>query len=270
MNNSFDAARVRVLVSDIDGTLIPEAAPQVDPEYFELIIALRKAGYRVILASGRQKESIEMLFHPILEHVDIVSSGGLCITTDAGTEMLNSIPRDWVEEIERDIEALEGVEAMISSSDITFAQNPDGEMCCFLRDAYGVRLSYLDGVGQLPDIAIGKISLYAGTKISERASQFTTKWQDRLNITQAGEFWIDCVMPEISKAHAIQKLLDSYGLSKEQLFASGDQMNDMAMLRLAGQSLAVSNAHPELKEIATFSADNSDFKAVARVWRSLL
>ncbi len=270
MNNSFDAARVRVLVTDIDGTVIPEAAPQVDPEYFELIIALRRAGYRVIIASGRQKESIEKLFHPILEHVDIVSSGGLCITTSAGTEMLNAIPRDWVEELERDIDALQGVDAMICSSDISFAQQGNGEMCNFLRDAYGVNLSILEGVGQLPDIPIGKISLYARTGLIEKATQFVEKWQSRLNITQAGEFWLDCVMPEISKAHAIQKLLDSYGLSKEQLFASGDQMNDIAMLRLAGQSLAVSNAHPQVKEIATFCADNSDYKAVARLWRSLL
>ncbi len=261
---------IKVVATDIDGTIMPEAGLALDASYFKIIADLRAAGYRVIIASGRQMESIERLFEPVLDEIDIVANGGLCLKGVQGWEMLESVPRSWVEEVERDIEQLTDVEGLFCGLGVSYAQHPQSEMCCFLRDAYKINLYPLEGVGCLPDVPLGKISLYSRDGVEARSRSFIEKWSSRLSLTVAGEYWIDCTMQGINKAQAIQRLLDQYGLRPEQLMASGDQMNDYEMLRMAGLSLAVSNADERLKTVATHYPDNADFLAVARAWRGLL
>ncbi len=265
---NFDS--VKVVATDIDGTIMPEAGLELDASYVEIIPELRAAGYRVIIASGRQMESIERLFEPVLDEIDIVANGGLCLKGAQGWEMLESVPRAWVEEMERDMEQLPDVEGLFCGLGMSYAQHPQSEMCCFLRDAYRINLYPLEGVGCLPDVPLGKISLYSRDGVEARSRSFIEKWSSRLSLTVAGEYWIDCTMQGINKAQAIQGLLTQYGLRPEQLMASGDQMNDYEMLRMAGLSLAVSNADARLRAVATHCPENADFLAVARAWRSLL
>lgn len=261
---------VKAVVTDIDGTVMPEASTKLNPVYFDIISQLKAAGYQVIIASGRQQESIEYIFEPVLGEIDIVSGGGLCIKSQQGAEMLNRIPRAWLEEMEHDIELLANVDGLFSGMGISYAQHPEGDMSRFLRDSYKINLDSLASVGCLPDVPIGKVSLYSKVDIEERSKVFVEKWASKLSVTQAGEFWIDCVMPSINKAHAIEKLLSQYGISPVNLLASGDQMNDYGMLSMAGQSIAVSNAVAKLKEVATVCAPNEDYLAVARAWQALL
>ncbi len=268
--SKIDFGLIKAVVTDIDGTIIPEAGLKLDERYFDIIRKLKKAGYHVIIASGRQLESIEYLFEPVLNEIDIVSNGGLCIKTRSGLEMLEAIPPSWVHEMEEDIEDLHDVDGLFCGAGIAYAQHPQGEMCRFLRDSYKVKLQSLEGTGSLPDLPFGKVSLYSKHEVESKSQAFIAKWSTQLSLTQAGEFWIDCVMPSVNKANAILKLLSRYEITPQQLLASGDQMNDYEMLRMAGQSIAVSNAHNALQQIAQLVAENDDYLAVHRSWSELL
>ena len=56
---------IRLIVSDIDGTLVPEGGTYVNPEYMTVIRALLDRGVRFAAASGRQAASIDAVFHEI-------------------------------------------------------------------------------------------------------------------------------------------------------------------------------------------------------------
>lgn len=63
---------VRLIASDIDGTLLPYGAAALDPALFGLIRRLRDRGVLFCPASGRQYHSLRRLFAPV---ADAVSSG---------------------------------------------------------------------------------------------------------------------------------------------------------------------------------------------------
>ena len=44
---------IKLIVTDIDGTLLPEGTHSLDPEYFEVITRLREKGIQFAAASGR-------------------------------------------------------------------------------------------------------------------------------------------------------------------------------------------------------------------------
>ena len=58
---------IKLIVSDVDGTLVPEGTNNINPELFELILRLKKKGVYFAVASGRHKCSIEKIFAPVKE-----------------------------------------------------------------------------------------------------------------------------------------------------------------------------------------------------------
>lgn len=67
-----------------------------------------------------------------------------------------------------------------------------------------------------------------------------------------------------SKAEAFRFLLNLLNLKPENLMACGDSYNDLAMLNLAGVSVAMENAVEDLKEKVDYVTDTNDNDGVAK------
>lgn len=53
---------IRLIVSDIDGTLTEDGGSRLDPELYEVILKLKSQGIYFAAASGRHSASIEYIF----------------------------------------------------------------------------------------------------------------------------------------------------------------------------------------------------------------
>ena len=67
---------IKLIVTDIDGTLVPDGANEVNPQLYDQILRLREAGIQFAAASGRQWRSIERLFEPGKEKIFYISDNG--------------------------------------------------------------------------------------------------------------------------------------------------------------------------------------------------
>ena len=67
----------------------------------------------------------------------------------------------------------------------------------------------------------------------------------------SGRKWIDVMQRGVTKATGIRQVLDAHGISADEMMAFGDSMNDYEILRMAGISMAMGNARPAIKQIAT-------------------
>ena len=66
-----------------------------------------------------------------------------------------------------------------------------------------------------------------------------------------------------SKAEALRRMRDIFGIKKEEMMAVGDSPNDMAMLMDAGLAVAVANAEDEVKAVAGYIAPSNHDDGVA-------
>jgi len=73
----------------------------------------------------------------------------------------------------------------------------------------------------------------------------------------------------VTKAGALAELCRRWGVTAEEVIAFGDMPNDGPMLRWAGQSWAVANAHPEARAAATDVTASNDEDGVARILEGL-
>ena len=64
---------IRLIISDIDGTLVPEGGFDLNPEYLEVIRNLDAKGITFVVASGRQMTSEDKIFGPVRDHIFYIS-----------------------------------------------------------------------------------------------------------------------------------------------------------------------------------------------------
>lgn len=76
--------------------------------------------------------------------------------------------------------------------------------------------------------------------------------------------WCDIMEPEVSKVLGMQKVVEHYGCTMQDVIAFGDSMNDYEILSAAGYSIAMGNAAEKLKEIADLVTDDIDKDGIAK------
>ena len=62
---------IKLIVSDLDGTLVEDGGGVLNPEYFSQIRRLKKAGILFAAVSGRSYSSLEKLFAPVIDDIPI-------------------------------------------------------------------------------------------------------------------------------------------------------------------------------------------------------
>ena len=74
---------------------------------------------------------------------------------------------------------------------------------------------------------------------------------------------------DVTKASTLALLCDELGVTREEVVAFGDMPNDLAMLRWAGTSYAMANAHPSVLDLADRRAPSNEDDGVAAVLEEL-
>ena len=84
---------IKLIASDIDGTLVSDGDNRLNPEIFETVLKLKEKGIQFAAASGRQWVSIERLFEPVKERVFYLSDNGAYVGCHGRNLFLNTIDR---------------------------------------------------------------------------------------------------------------------------------------------------------------------------------
>lgn len=262
---------IRLVVTDVDNTIVKEGTPDLNPGYIETIKKLSAKGIKVVIASGRQLASVRRLFAEVEDLVWFIVDGGTVIKTDKGVETISVIPKQWLREMWQDIEAIDGMDAMLCAADVSYGPNEESEMFQRMVNNYKYDIVSLGGWENIPEVPITKVSLYRPTEIERYTRDyFLPKWERRLHCTIAGQWWLDCMMPGVNKGVALKAILDRLGIGPEEVLATGDNMNDMEMIQLAGTGLCVENGNDKLKAVADGIIPGYSELGVLKEWNKLL
>jgi hypothetical protein len=69
---------------------------------------------------------------------------------------------------------------------------------------------------------------------------------------------VDIIAESSGKVPGIEKMMESFGLKREEIIAFGDGENDMEMLEFAGIGVAMGNASDEVKACADYVTRDVD------------
>ena len=84
------------------------------------------------------------------------------------------------------------------------------------------------------------------------------EYHSLLNIYRSEPYFLEIMPQNIDKAHSLQKLLSSIGLTADEMICCGDGYNDLSMIEYAGLGVAMENAQPVIKDAANFVTRSND------------
>ena len=242
---------IKLIVSDVDGTLLPEGTADLDPEYFDVIRALKAKGITFAAASGRQVNSIEKLFAPVLDEVYLISNNGGYVSYQGKELQCRSFSGEMVKEIVEYLRGQEDYFYLITDVNGDYTDCDDPEMIEWLRDGYKIEIRQVPDVLKV-DSRFIKLSGYAKKQDAAAAAEPAKKrFGGRAMATAAGAHWIDFTAPGGEKGNALKELQDMLGVTPEETMAFGDNHNDIGMLLRAAESYGVSGAREEVKKICS-------------------
>lgn len=244
---------IKLVVSDIDGTLLPEGADQINPDIYDVIRQLKEKGIMFAAASGRQYASMLHVFGPAADDMIFIAENGTNVMCRGKNMSAEYIEPDLAEELVHYMRTLEDSEVVLSTPETMYIETNDPELYILLKNSYHMQVEVVEDV--LPYCSrTNKITIYRDSGIELLEPDAQQRFGDRLNVAIAGNSWIDFVGKNADKGTALGVIQSMMHISQEETMAFGDNCNDIGMLSHAGESYAVANAHPQLKAVAKYEA----------------
>ena len=235
---------IRLVCSDIDGTLLQYGKKELEGEIFEQIRALHQRGIWFCPASGRQYTSLRKLFAPVADCCVFICENGGTIFQEEQCIAKNPMPRALAEEIANDMwTRSEGA----GRGDALRPEHrlPDGARSWHAA-AGAVRGQPLPDHSQPRRGAGGitKVSVYLHEGVENYVERFVPRWK-QANCAVAGPFWIDTTFA--NKGIGVQCVCRILGIDLAQVMAFGDNYNDETMLDVVGVPYIMDNAAAPLR-----------------------
>ncbi len=259
---------IKLIVSDIDGTLLPDGEHDLNPELHETILKLREKGMQFVAASGRQWVSIERVFDPIKEKIFYVSNNGAYIGCHGRNLVLNDIAPELVRNMVSDIRKA-GLIPLLSGPDVLYLDSQDARLHQWLVEGYQFQVEMVDDLLEVQDRII-QVTAYRQRDVEAATVELRKNYGDVMQISIAGDNWMDCMAKGVNKGAAVRHLQECLGITPQETMAFGDQMNDIEMMNAAYYSFAVGNARAEMKEAARFQADTNVNDGVLKILKLLV
>ncbi len=254
---------VRLLVSDIDGTLVTPDK-QLTGRALDAAQALRDAGIQLALVSSRPARGMDMLLRPLgIDTPRAGLNGGEILAPDGRLLAHASLDPDVARRV---VEALDehGVEAWVFAAGEWLVRGGRGPQTGGAYAARERRAVQMEPV-EVQDFdahyhQIGKImGSTADYHLLERVEiNLQTMFGDGVNAHRSQLYYLDVTHPDANKGRAALRLAELLGVAADEMACIGDMGNDIAMLEVAGLAIAMGNATAEVVEAAHFVTDTNE------------
>lgn len=258
-----------ILVLDLDGTLTT-SEKKITPATKDALIQIQENGKKVVLASGRPTYGVVPLARELkLDKYGsyILSYNGARITDCRSQKLIfnKTVPQHVLPEM-FDI---------VKEFPVDLITYTDDKIISGLTPTRYTELE--SKINHMPVVVSGNFVeeidfpvnkfLVTGEPelIAKLKEKLTAKYHSFLNIYCSDPFFLEIMPQSIDKAYSLQKLLNSIGLTADQMICCGDGYNDLTMIEFAGLGVAMENAQPLVLESADYITRSNNDEGVLHV-----
>ena len=239
---------IRLVVSDVDGTLLSDGETEIKPSVLAQIERIMKEGIEFCPTSGRQFTSLQRLFQPLSCHMyHLCENGAAIFGPGEPAPLLDKTEMDRTASIELSRQILEvpEFELVVSGVNTTYLTPKCPDLEPYIHYQLGNNTKIVSGPEKIPE-EILKVSAYCrlGYKAAEEC--LAPAWKDRFRVAVSGANWLD--FNATDKGEGLSKLCAILNIRLDEVMAFGDNDNDLSMLEMVGYPYIVENASKALKK----------------------
>jgi Cof subfamily protein (haloacid dehalogenase superfamily) len=265
------ASPPKLIAIDIDGTLLPTAASEINPAISarncRALLEAESSGLQVVIATGRRHAYATPLIQPVgLKAATVMITSNGTITRSLGGKPIDRffLPVETARELCPILRRFGGTTVF------TFDREGPGELVIeslpqlhahiaawveanrpWIREIQPLERAFDSGEPPVQGMVCGSVSDMRHTQQWLESSDISGKIEvHRTEYPARSLAILDILPPGCSKGVALRRLADSQGIPREDVMAIGDNFNDLEMLEFAGQPVVMANAAPELLQLA--------------------
>jgi Cof subfamily protein (haloacid dehalogenase superfamily) len=106
--------------------------------------------------------------------------------------------------------------------------------------------------------------------LDELEPRMKERFADREYISKSLPHFLEFAQAGVTKGAGLDFLSEHMGFSRERTIAFGDGENDVELVEWPGYGIAVENAHPRVKAVASWICPSAEHEGVAQVLEALL
>lgn len=260
---------IRLIVSDIDGTLVPEGTNRINPEYMEVIRELCRRGVFFAAASGRQAASVDAVFHELSGQIYYLSDNGAYIQENGKGVLEVRMDPQAVTAVIRELREIPDCHILLSVKEGYYTDDPDPDFHHLVFEQYRGSGEVVTDILEYADRCI-KLSLYYEPGAAVLAGLLSSCWKERFSINVSGSCWLDINDRASAKGNAVRWIQEEQGITPEETMVFGDNFNDISMLERAERSYVSVLADPEVKRFGSREVASYKEDGVLQVLKQLL
>lgn len=254
---------IKLIATDMDGTLLNDKK-ELPAELFEVIERLSERGISLAVASGRTFDAVSHLF-PSEYHskLDFICDNGANIYHSGRHISVKPLEREVFEQLIKACDEIGGLRVLVCAARGTYHLRADKEFDAEVAKFYKNHFP-CDNLLDIDDV-IYKVAVCDPQGAEQRAKPAVDAiLGDKLNVQVSGPIWMDIMAAGVNKGSALKTLGEILGIKPQETMAFGDYFNDIEMLKYAGYSFAMANAHDEVKKTAKFLTAGNNENGVIR------
>ncbi len=262
-----DKKRIRMIVTDLDGTLV-NSAYEISEENKKAVRAAAELGVPTVIATGRMHGSAVRYAEAIgIEGIVISYNGAIVRGTNGELLTASYLEPQVVERVLGYVFAQGWYVQSYAGDSLYYAERTEAaknyERASKIFGEEVGRGGMLSRTQEVPKLLV----VVPAEQMEEAIRDLRNRFRNEADVMQSSPIYIEIVRPGVSKARAMLALADKQGISPGEIMAIGDSGNDIEMIRAAGLGVAMGNAIPAAKEAAdevTLSCEENGFADAVR------
>ncbi len=245
MENIISKKDIKIVFSDIDGTLFSHVSNRIPPSAVKAVKALQKKGIKVYLSSGRNYYLIRKSgVLDILRPDGLVMMNGACAAVGDVLIYKYPIPSDVVDAMIKFSYRLKFGLTLIEESEGHINMIDDRVIDAHAK--YGTRFPQPRKFPIPYDRTVFQMIAFC----DQFDEDLFLPHLRNCKAARWDEYAVDIMPRDSDKAKGIQAVLEYYGWSMENALSIGDGNNDVDMLLATGTSIAMGNGVDGAKKAA--------------------
>lgn len=246
---------IKLVASDLDGTLLLNGAQQLSPELFPIIKKLKELGILFAAASGRQYANMKLLFEPVLDDMAFICENGALAVQKEKILYSDSFDPELVQEIVRAVYNKKGAEFSCSTKDFYYIRPKTEAYVKLMTETVKTNCKIIQSFDEITEPCI-KLAVFEENGMTEEAIHFWREsFSDKCTVVTSGNAWLDFIPFGTNKAKGIRKFQEIYGIKPEECIVFGDEYNDIEMLKSVPYGVAMEHAKEGVRASANYQTD---------------
>ncbi len=263
----MDLSKIKLVVTDMDGTLL-NSAHEVSDHFFNLFEELKSQNILFAAASGRQYNSIIEKLRPIKDDIIVIAENGGYAMHKEKELLATPLDNQHQQKVLELLNSIDRIYPVLCGKQNAYITGDSDAFVQTLKEYY-TEFTILEQLEQHAG-EILKIAIYHYESSEKFIYPQVKHLEDHLKVKVSGENWLDISSLNAHKGYALQKVMDLYHIASDEIMVFGDYNNDLEMMALADVSVAMANAHPNVKSISNYETTSNDEMGVERFLEKLI